>query len=571
MKLFRFLVVALLFFIMTRGVVAAPNNIYGIHLAQPHLEDLRAAADLVNANGGKWGYVTMVIQENDRDREKWQNIFDQLRKLHLIPIIRLATQPEGENWRRPEKEDINNWVDFLDSLNWVVKDRYLILFNEPNHGSEWGGRVDPENYAQLAFTFASKLKEKNPDFFVMLAGLDASAPSLPPSFEEEAIFLRNVFNYVSPEQFDSLFSGFVSHSYPNPDFSGQPWEEGRGTIKTYQWELNLLKQLGINKELPVFITETGWKHRVNNQQSKTQNLLDEKTVGEYFQKAFEEVWKKDDRIKAVTPFVLDYQSDPFLDFSWKKPKSNEFYQQYYTIQSLPKVKGSPDQIEKGEIRFNLPDNLLSQSSYRFSLQLKNSGQGYWDENSGYQLMIDDQQKSINILFSEIKDLKPFGEEEIWFFINTGQQPSQKNFKFILQKNGEKILESKNWRVNILPLPSLKLKVNLFPKINDKGGDFEIQIFDKEQTMVFREKNQEIFGGKGLLKNIRNVVIGKKYRVVILKPYYLPRQNFIVFQAKDNQINFRPMMPLDFNVDGRFSLADGLTFFKNPHLWKLFFP
>jgi hypothetical protein len=152
---------------------AQPNNIFGIHLAQPHPQEIRAASDLVNSNGGKWGYVTLVIQENDRNKDKWQNVFDELRELHLIPIIRLATQPEGENWRRPEPTDANDWADFLDSLNWVVKDRYIILFNEPNHGSEWGGEVDEKSYANVAFTFAKALKEKNSDFFIMLAGFDA--------------------------------------------------------------------------------------------------------------------------------------------------------------------------------------------------------------------------------------------------------------------------------------------------------------------------------------------------------------------------------------------------------------
>src|SRR3989339_629465 len=100
-----------------------PNNIYGIHLAQPQLEALKEASDLVNSNGGKWGYVTLVIQENDRDVSKWQSVFDSLRELHLIPITRIATSAEGENWRRPEKKDADQWINFLNSLNWVVKNR----------------------------------------------------------------------------------------------------------------------------------------------------------------------------------------------------------------------------------------------------------------------------------------------------------------------------------------------------------------------------------------------------------------------------------------------------------------
>src|SRR3989344_2873439 len=169
-----------------------PNNKFGTHFALPSLEDLIKARELVNSNGGDWGYVTLVIPEGDRDKNKWQEIFDRMRELHLIPIIRLATVPQGAQWRRPVVEDADSWVNFLDSLNWVVKDRYVILFNEPNHGAEWGGSVDANNYAEIALTFAKQLKEKNQDYFIMLAGLDASAPSSNPGFEDEGAFLNQV-------------------------------------------------------------------------------------------------------------------------------------------------------------------------------------------------------------------------------------------------------------------------------------------------------------------------------------------------------------------------------------------
>ena len=106
-----------------------PNNKFGIHLAVSDREDLINAADLVNSSGGQWGYVTLVIQENDKDKKKWQAVFDQMRTLKLIPIIRLATQPQVNNWEIPSVDDIGGWIDFLDSLNWVAKDRYVILFN----------------------------------------------------------------------------------------------------------------------------------------------------------------------------------------------------------------------------------------------------------------------------------------------------------------------------------------------------------------------------------------------------------------------------------------------------------
>lgn len=554
--MFYKLILLLTLILLPMSVMAAepPNNKYGILLAQPYSETIKEAADLVNSNGGKWGYITVVIQENDRDKNKWQGIFNQMRELNLIPIVRLATSAEGENWRRPEKQDIKGWVDFLDSLNWVVKNRYVVLFNEPNHGSEWGGEVDPNNYAQVVFELAKSLKEKNSDFFVMLAGFDASAPSWMPGMEDEEKFLREIPNLKS--QILNYIDGWASHSYPNPGFAGSPYATGRGTVRTYEWELGLLKELGIDKELPVFITETGWKRG------------NEETVANYFQTVFEQVWGPDDRVEAVTPFVLDYQSDPFLEFSWKLPSAKasgeqEFYQQYYTVQSLTKTKGEPEQIEKGEINFSLPKELVVQSKYDFRITLKNQGQAIWDKDNDYQMLIDSNTgNKPDYLFEDLKDIKPFEEKDIYLTFKTDENLSEKNVRLILQKNGKNVLESGDWKFDILPLPSLKFETNFFPWGKGKGDDYEIQIFDIDDRLIFKKKNLSVKQGIGQLNNIQNVTLDDLYRIVLLKPYNLPRQEFIVFKKDNNVVKFKSMLPFDFNNDGKFSWEDIIYLFSH---------
>jgi hypothetical protein len=554
--IFAFIQILLVFLISKDVFANEVNNKFGIHLAQPHLEDLKKVAELVNSNGGDWGYVTLVIQENDRDSQKWQEIFDLLRKYHLIPIIRLATMSLGDNWKRPNSSDAYSWASFLDSLNWVVKNRYVVLFNEPNHATEWGGAVDPKDYAKVAFAFAKTLKERNPNFFVMLAGFDASAPHLPPKFYDEKLFLKDLIDH-QPEIF-KFIDGWASHSYPNPAFSGSPYDFGRGTVRTYQWELNLLRQLGVEKELPVFITETGWERK----------KLSEEQVAQNFKIAFEQVWLPDEKIISVTPFVFDYQMEPFLGFSWKRKGDDGFYQQYYFVQSVPKTKGEPDQEEKGEIIFDLPKELVNKSTYQFKIRLKNQGQGYWDERN-YGLLVNDVKKT-EFLIGNLGEISPNEEKEVNFYLKTKDE-GQEKIKFILQKNGKNILESKDWYFNILALPSLKIKTGLFPKLNDSGFDFELQIFDEKESLVFQKKNLLVKVGKGEVANIENIVFGKRYRLVLLKPYYLPRQNYLVFKKGKNRVSFKPMLPLDFNLDGKFSLRDILELIKKPKLLKLLFP
>ncbi|VVA43738.1 conserved exported hypothetical protein [Candidatus Roizmanbacteria bacterium] len=567
--LYRLILLFTLFFLPLSIFAVTPNNKFGISLAQPNVDQFSQVKELVNSNGGDWGYITLIIEEKDRNKEKWQEIFNNLRRLHLIPIIRLATSAEGENWRRPEVKDAQKWVDFLDSLNWVTKNRYIILFNEPNHGREWGGEVDAKSYAKVSLEFAKKLKEKNKDFFVMLAGMDASAPSWMPGMEDEEIFLRKMLIDSVSEPFPSGFGsqkvdlhaarnpvsstpinifnyidGWASHSYPNPGFSGSPYASGRGTVRTYEWELGLLKELGINKELPVFITETGWKRGI------------EGIVADYFQTAYENVWLQDDRVKAVTPFVFDYQGEPFLDFSWRKYNSQEYYQQYYSVKSMVKIKGEPAQIEKGWINFKLPTDLVVQSTYHFKVKLENQGQAVWDKNDGYELgVMGYEEKKTNYLFDDLKDINPFEEKDVYFTLKTNEDLGQKKIKFILQKNNKNILLSDEWNIKILPLPSLKFETW------GRGDDYEIQIWDVDDQLVFKKKSLSVKKSLGQLKDIQNIALDELYRVVLLKPYHLPRQEFVVFKKDSNKIKFRPLLPFDFNNDGTFSFKDITSIFK----------
>lgn len=340
MKLICIFILACLLFIHSSSTVSAivdplsvPNNKFGIHIIDEN--DLDNAAKLVNSSGGDWGYITIVITENDRNLDKWQKIFDKMRHLHLIPLVRLATILESSVWQKPELEEVPSWAQFLDQLNWVTKNRYVILFNEPNHAKEWGGSLEPISYANIISSFSATLKSKSSDFFILPAGMDASAPNSLTTMDEER-FLHQVIS-AKPDVFDAI-DGWTSHSYPNPGFRGGLEDDGRGTLKTYLWEKAILKKLGFGKDLPIFITETGWPHLdglgYNN------SYLSADYVAVLVKLAAETVWN-DPQIVTITPFVLNYQSYPFSNFSWQIPYSDKFYPQYENYQRVAKVAGMP--------------------------------------------------------------------------------------------------------------------------------------------------------------------------------------------------------------------------------------
>lgn len=421
------------------------NNLYGIHIIDS--SDLEDAAKLVNSGGGDWGYVTFVIQQTQRDSNFWQGFFDKARRLHLIPIVRIATRPIGEVWEKPSFGDIDGWVSFLNSLNWVVTNRYVIIGNEPNHAKEWGGEVNPEEYASFANEFAEKLKGSSPNFFIMLSGMDASASNSKITMDE-SVFLKRMLK-AKPNLFNNI-DGWASHSYPNPGFSGDENASGRGTVRTYDWEESLIKSLGVEKNLPIFVTETGWAHAMNGENKKA---VDTAKIGERLIFTFSNVWS-DKRIVAVTPFVLSYKEDPFDTFSWKD-KNGNFYQFYFDIQKLAKTRGAPLQDDKAKFLsiFVSPFHLTG-SFYSGVVHIKNEGQAIWNKD---ELALTPEKGTTYELTSHSFDILEPGQTGFLTFRTSSPYETGNLVKTILLKrNGTAISGTSHFQIITFSPPKVKL-------------------------------------------------------------------------------------------------------------------
>ena len=448
-KFFVFLTFLFLFLAFSKDILATynplsvPNNTYGIHIFDEN--DLNDAARLVNSSGGDWGYVTFVITEGERDRDRWQKVFDKMRRLHLIPIIRIATKADGDTWQKPNEAEINNWVAFLNSLNWVVQNRYVIIGNEPNHAQEWGGSVSPEEYASYFVYFSKALKAASSDFFVLPAALDASAGNIRDTMEE-SIFIRRMLK--TQTSFFEYADGWASHSYPNPDFSGSEFDRGKGTTSTFSWELYFLETLGVTKELPVFITETGWSHKVSDEE-----------IAKRLAYAFKNTWI-DKRIVAVTPFILNYTAPPFDDFSWKKADGS-FYSFYDSILKLPKIKGEPRQDVKGRILgvFINPLQIVG-SSFAGAILAQNLGQSIW---SSAEISLGDESVTIPL---RIKDFQGVEPQKLTLLTFEGRTPSKAGtykIPFVLQSKSKNISDSYPYEIAVIEKPEEK-KVGSFVKL-----------------------------------------------------------------------------------------------------------
>jgi len=349
------------------------SNIFGLHLTQT--SDIDQATNIINSSGGDWGWLTITIRTDQLNKNTWQEFFDKCRQFHLIPLIRLATGLQDQYWIKPTKQDVDRFVYFLDSLNWPTTNQHVILFNEVNRSDEWSNLADPIQYADIVTYASQKFKQKNPNFFIITAGLDLSAPNQPPDFISADNFYKQIIDN-QPDFFQHI-DGIASHSYPNPGFIGKPNNSGRFSIKGYQWELDYLKKLKITKDLPVFITETGWPHRQGILDNN--NFYTSTTSAQFLTQALS-IWSKDDKVKAVTPFIFNYPHQPFDHFSWLDSQQN-MYHAYQSIIQLPKQTNQPDQLTKFKItKVKFPLIILPDHQYRAKAYLKNIGQSIWSQN-----------------------------------------------------------------------------------------------------------------------------------------------------------------------------------------------
>jgi hypothetical protein len=303
-----------------------PNNKVGVHILFP--QELDEAASLINSNGGAWGYVIIPIQANDKDLAKWQTFMDKAREQKVIPIIRIAT--EGDYfvrgaWRTPEYTDVLDFANFLNSLTWPTKNRYVVIYNEVNRADEWGGKVDPAAYARILSYSVTAFKERSTDFFIISAGMDNAAANTPIAMDQYTYYTR--MDQALPGIFNQI-DGFGSHAYPNPGFRQPPSVRTRMSVTSFQFEREHIRRF-TSKSLPWFITETGWEATV----------LPQAVIAEYMRYTFENIWNDPD-VVAVTPFLLRAHDGPFIGFSLID-KENRPTLTYQSIAALPKVEGQP--------------------------------------------------------------------------------------------------------------------------------------------------------------------------------------------------------------------------------------
>ncbi len=285
------------------------GQVMGVHILNIHEFDQVTdfANDVLERQAERFVTVPLTLEDLD-NKDAWQQFFDRLQDERMTPIVRLATRydPTINAWVKPTRQDVVELISFLDELSWPTENRYIIIFNEVNHAKEWGGEIDPAGYVDT-FIFASNWAHaSHQDFVVLPAAMDLAASN---GFDASGHRTQEAFSYlremhtINGDVF-SYADVWNSHSYPNPGFSAAPYKSTKNSLRGYQHELAFLENL-TGKTYQVMITETGWEA----------NLLTLPWLETYYTYTLQYIWN-DERIIAVTPFVLQGDPGPFAGFGF---------------------------------------------------------------------------------------------------------------------------------------------------------------------------------------------------------------------------------------------------------------
>lgn len=309
-KLGRFASVFLFFLLLAWKVqTVQAEEVLGIHILNPY--ELDDVVELLKTDKTReqWSYVTIPFGLEDINKKtEWQEFFNKCREHRIIPIVRLVTRPNGPTWAVPTKRNIVDLSRALSSLEWPNEQRIVILFNETNHAKEWGGKIDPYQYAEVLRFGLDWFKTEKLGYTVLPAAMDLAAPNGSETMEAFT-YWKKVFEH-DRELVDNL-DAWNSHSYPNPGFSSAPTRTGQNSLRGFEHELTFLKQYS-PREWGVYITETGWM----------ENSSTGRYLTSYYQYAQKNIWS-DPRIKAVTPFLLNGAPGPFAQFSLLDKNGNK--------------------------------------------------------------------------------------------------------------------------------------------------------------------------------------------------------------------------------------------------------
>lgn len=188
------------------------------------------------------------------------------------------------------------------------------------------------------------------------------------------------------------------------------------------------------------------------------------------------------------------------------------------------------------------------------MEFTNTGQSIWDRQN-FELQVTSNLPDDSVFAGHVGGTEPGQSVRVDLDLKTGTAAGPINLQLQLAFADKPFGESITKTIRIVPPPEVVLSARPLVKIGyPTTNQSRLLVYDADNYLL-QENQVELRQGRSESIKLYNLVPDQSYRLVLLKPYYLPRQTWIRLSSGENQVSFKPLLPLDFNQDGRLSPAD----------------
>lgn len=158
------------------------------------------------------------------------------------------------------------------------------------------------------------------------------------------------------------------------------------------------------------------------------------------------------------------------------------------------------------------------------------------------------------IFDPLPTLEPGQEGMIRLHLQTPQAPGTYNLSIVFVHNNQEISVS-SAPLELVPPPSVTIQTQLGWQKTSSAEDVTILVYDNRENLLHKFPGLRIEENRVHAAGLTNIVPGRAYRIVVLAPYYLPRQIIAPLGGQETALTLPRFYPLDFNDDGALTFGD----------------
>ncbi|MDZ4228807.1 MAG: hypothetical protein U1C50_00970, partial [Patescibacteria group bacterium] len=168
----------------------------------------------------------------------------------------------------------------------------------------------------------------------------------------------------------------------------------------------------------------------------------------------------------------------------------------------------------------------------------------------------------SLLVSHIGTTEPGQPVKVDINLKTGSSLDPVSLKMQLTNKGQPFGQAFEITIQVIPPPTIVISARRLIKVPGSDDDHRLLVYDADNRLL-SEIIVSLSSGRSGKVSLYNLVPNQAYRLVLLEPYYLPRQTWIVLSKGANQAKFKPLLPLDFDQSGNLTLNDFWAWLLQP--------